>query len=308
MSGSLVLHYLITRLAAFTRWVVAGLKPALPSSVRSLGAHAPTRICQLDTMLNVRSVSGSVESWLGDPRAAVVPDKPVVDTVVLPASLQFRRTVTLSRQVLRRGRDAVRLQLTELSPIHPEEACFAFEPTGDGDANVQEVEIAIVRRNDLERARSHFGETSESRIVGEIDAAGRPRLLYEANGAEQRFASGLVVAVIVIAASYFSAWAWAERLEATAQALRTEQALMIADLRQERALGQSLQTLTEAPASQLRVNAVLRALGDSAVASNGLRTVQQVRLANASEIEIVGTTSDGELYRDRVRPGDGLDE
>lgn len=308
MSGSLVLHYLIIRLAEFTRWVVAGLKPALPGSLRRLGAHAPTRICQLDAMSNAQSVSGAVESWLGEPRTADVPQKPVIDTVVLPASEQFRRTVSLSRQVLRRGRDAVRLQLTELSPIPPEEACFAFEPTGNSDSNVQDVEIAIVRRSDLERARSHFAGAPESRIVGEVDAAGKPRLVFESKGATQRFATGFLVAVSLIAVSYFSAWAWAERLEATAQELRTDQARLIADLRRERARGETLQALADAPASHLRVNAVLRALGDRGGAADGLRSVQQVRLANPSELEIVGTGADGGIYRGMVRPEGGLDE
>lgn len=302
MSGSRFSQNLSEQWSRFATWLQDGLKPGLPRGIRRFGRCSPARVRQLDASLDVAQETGHVRSLLGDVVQSPVPERPEINVVILPASIQFRRIARLSERVFRRGRNAIRLQLSELSPIPPEEACFAYRDTGRRDGDIREVEIAITRATDINAVRERLVDRGDLQIAGAIDAVGRPELLFENEGRERRLLTGIITFAVIFASLYLAAWSWTLRLEADAEALRGQQASRIAALRQMREEGETFETLAQSPVTTLRTADLLYTLGHFDGEAAALATIQQVRWNSTDTIMIAGRSAADVYTEHQIEP------
>lgn len=257
------------------------------------------RVQKLDVSFNCTEMAGLAYGALGDAYSCDVPRSPEVEVLVLPDSLQYRRVVSVSPAVLRRGRAGLRLQMEELSPIPTENIAFAYRDAGVTETGEHQVELAITEQRYLDGLLPGNASGPAVIIAGSRGADGAPELVYTTSGLDRRALVALALTVSLIGAVFLALFGWSVRLEAEAANLRAHQASLIAQVRQAREVEADLQALADAPVSQLRLPTVLDHLGEVGAGSSSLETIQQVRLQADGSLILRGRNADGE-YREEV--------
>lgn len=290
------------------RWILDGVRPTMPRALLRLGRFGVTRVQKLDASLDGIETGGLAYGVLGDAYSCDTPRNPDMDVLVFPDDLQYRRVVSVSPAVLRRGRSGIRLQLEDLSPIPTDKIAFAFRDTGVVDAGAHQVELAITEQRHLDQLLAAKVAGRTVLIAGSTGDDGAPELVYATTGLDQRALVTLALVVSLIGAVFLALFGWSARLETEAANLRADQAGLIARVRQARDVEADLQALADAPVSQLRLPTVLHQLEEVGARSGGLQTIQQVRLQADGSLILLGRDGDGEYREAVVEMAEGEDE
>jgi hypothetical protein len=265
-------------------WALATVRATLPPAVRNLGRHPDARLYRMgagdslaETGLRYRSILG--ETSLGE---RVTGQEIQAVQIELPEADQYRRILSVSDNVARRGRAALELRLNEFSPIPVEQAQFAYRLLSPQEAGGYQVEVSVVRRSRLDEAMAARPANARSwSIVGDVDESGRAGFEYAGGTAARRrgqIGPGPRL-VVVVSACVLVCLAWADRYSRQSEMLELRRSELIeiahglrdADTAIERA---DRARQAGAPTVPLgRVVAALRELGERAPEGLAIETL-----------------------------------
>jgi len=204
--------------------------------------------------------------------------------------MQFRRTVSLSRQVVARGRRSVGLRVADLSPLPPADTVFAYEILGETSDGRCEVKIAIARRRDIDALLSSMDGGDRWRVVGSLDESGRTRFQFDAGRPWDGALGVLRRGAIIYVAALLAIFAWAGHVERQASAARTHQSELIAQIRDVRGQAEALDTLL-ASGDQARLPVLIEAAATASEQETRLASLQRVLFRAPGAVELTGQTA-----------------
>lgn len=273
---------------------LAFLRAGLPSWLAGFGRRDAEAIIDMSAEGVAQRRATRHLSWLGQSRLGDAGhDRTGHVIAVLPDALQFRRTITLSRQAFARGRRSVALRLADYSPIPVDTSVFAFRRRSAPEADPVELEVAIARRRDLDVLRAALEDYPSWQLVGDVDEAGSASLVFEAHRPWQ---SGLAIlrrGLLVYAALLICLFAWAGQAQRGAEAGAVRQAGLIAELRQVRTENDALVSLLAA-GGQASLPGLVEIAAAAVETEASLATVQRIRFSAGGDLLIDGQeASDG---------------
>jgi len=266
------------------------LRAHLPAGLVRFGRRDPETVLSVDAEGGL-SPSGSVDtSWLGHTSRRTGPSEAASRLLVLPEAMQFRRTVSLSRQVVARGRRSVGLRVADLSPLPPADTVFAYEILGETSDGRCEVKIAIARRRDIDALLSSMDGGDRWRVVGSLDESGRTRFQFDAGRPWDGALGVLRRGAIIYVAALLAIFAWAGHVERQASAARTHQSELIAQIRDVRGQAEALDTLL-ASGDQARLPVLIEAAATASEQETRLASLQRVLFRAPGAVELTGQTA-----------------
>ena len=296
MTANTLLGRLTHRGGAILAWALETARATMPAALRNLGRNPDTRLCRLGAETSVteagvryRSLLGEVS--LGDAGGGANPANLQLE---LPDTDQFRRVLTVSDSVARRGRAALELRLNEFSPIPLDQASFACRLVAPMETGGYEVEVSVIRTQRLDQAIEALPEARGNwSIVGAVDASGQPGFQFasgqSARGGRQiGRGAGLLV---LVAASVLVCIAWADRFSREADSLelrRTELIGFARGLHETDLEIQRAEQAIQAGADSVELGRIVDALRTLAMQEPADLTIQTIALETAEMLVIEG--------------------
>ncbi len=219
--------------ASALSWAWRETAGLLPDALACAGTAGRAALVELDADGAPGAASGAARSLLGrwrhDGRAGRGEA-----IILINRDRVLRRTLHLSPLAARDPVAAARLQAATLSPIRPEDAVFAVEAVGPervGEGVI--VDLAIVRRADVETARALAGGRARRWCVAGDFGAGGARFVF-ARGVPDRAANPALMVMLAGLAVLAALTALDVRLARDAEALRDQRDGLLAQVRTAR--------------------------------------------------------------------------
>tara|TARA_R110002124_G_scaffold48407_11_gene143040 strand:+ start:466 stop:1437 length:972 start_codon:yes stop_codon:yes gene_type:complete len=287
--------------SAILAWALATVRASLPARLRHFGRRPDARMCRLGEDARVTEAGLRYRSLLGEASldSAADPARAANLQLELPEADQYRRLLTVSDSVARRGRAALELRLNEFSPIPVEQASFACRIVAPLETGGYQVEVSVIRAQRLDQAIQALPATrGHWSIVGAVDASGQPGFQF-ARGQSVRAARqiGRGPAILaLVAACVLACMAWADRFSREAASLELQRAELIsfarglrdADLEIQRA-----EQAIQAGSGSVALARVVDTLRELALQEPAGLVIQAITLETPDMLLIEGPASDG---------------
>ncbi|WP_417484409.1 hypothetical protein [Maricaulis salignorans] len=300
MTANTILGRLTHDGSAILAWALATARASLPAALRNFGRQPDARLCRLGADARVTEAGVRYCSLLGEASldAAADPGRTANLQLELPETDQYRRVLTVSDSVARRGRAALELRLNEFSPIPVEQASFASRIVAPLEAGGYQVEVSVIRTQRLEQAIEALPEArGHWSIVGAVDASGQPGFQF-ASGQSARAGHQIGRGpgmLALVAACVLACMAWAERFSREADGLELQRAELISFARGLRDADLEIQRADQAiqaGSGNIALARVVDAVRDLALQEPAGLAIQAITLETPDTLLIEGPRAD----------------
>ncbi|WP_417482705.1 hypothetical protein [Maricaulis sp.] len=300
MTASTQLARLTDELRHAFGWALTAVRATLPRMIREFGRGPDARLARLGKENELIQVGVRYRSWLGEASLGEgrAGNEPAELQLELSDAEQYRRVLTVSEGVARRGRAALELRLNEFSPLPVDQARFAFRQLSPAVGGRCDIEVAVIRAARLRQAIDALPRSAARwSIVGAVDASGEPGFRFatgSAGGGRRGIGRGAGL-VLLVAVCVLVCVAWADRFSREADTLelrRTEligfaRGLRDAELGIERA-----ELAMQAGPASVPLDRVVEALRDLGLQAPEDLTIRTIQLEPPHALVIEGPEAD----------------
>ena len=184
-------------------WYLDGVRALAPRTVSEWGWRAKSRLIELDRHGKIERRHIAERSTLGARR--LIPDDAAQNLpidVALPDANIYRTQLSLPPEAANNIANTVGLRLDQLSPIPPEDSCFAIgntEKTSDGRIKA---EIALTKKKTIAAVKERFANADLGVIGAAADQVGTFGFTFETGALQQQAQKQRWISPVIMGAAF----------------------------------------------------------------------------------------------------------